>query len=232
VKKDLKDKKGSIGFGAENFFTNEFKIRSELNAPNIEQKGLNVMRNMSFRVNFSYRIGKMSVDAKPRRRRSINNDDLKDGGDGGGGMEGGAAPAGGGGGGQQRRGNAPAATSTNGAARPASILPAPDASAVVNIEGSWTYTVESPQGGEGDLVIKKENGSYTGYVSNKRFNKETPLSSVTLSGNELTYQYETPGQGGTPMVVKVRSIVGDDQFTGEMTVGEWGTFPIKGTKAK
>lgn len=227
VKKDLKDKKGSIGFGAENFLTSEFRIKSELNAPNIEQKGLNVMRNMSFRINFSYRIGKMSVEPRPSRRRSINNDDLKEGGDGGGGMEGGAAPAGGGG--QQRRGNAPATTP---AAKPSTPAPAADPAAVVSIEGSWTYKVESPQGGEGDLVIKKENGIYTGYVSNKRFDKETPLSSVALNGNELTYQYETTGQGGASMMVKVRSIVTGDEFSGEMAVGEWGTFPIKGTKSK
>ena len=47
------------------------------------------MHNMSVRVTFSYRLGKMSVEARPKRRRSIDNDDLKDGGDGGGGMDGG-----------------------------------------------------------------------------------------------------------------------------------------------
>ncbi len=38
----------------------------------------NVMHNLSFKVNFSFRFGKMSFDQQPRRgRRSISNDDLK-----------------------------------------------------------------------------------------------------------------------------------------------------------
>ncbi len=63
------------------------------------------MHTMSFRITFSYRIGKMSVDA-PKRRRSINNDDLKEGGDNGGGQDAGGAQGGGGGqrGGGQRSG--------------------------------------------------------------------------------------------------------------------------------
>jgi outer membrane receptor protein involved in Fe transport len=99
IKKDLKDKKGSIGLGAENFFTPAFKIRSEVNSPIISQNSVNTMKTMNFKINFNYRIGKMSFDA-PRRKKSINNDDQKDGGGGdaptGGGQPqgGGAAPAG------------------------------------------------------------------------------------------------------------------------------------------
>ena len=61
------------------------RIPSKLETPYIQQNSLNVMRNMSFRINFSYRIGKMSVEQRPSRRRSISNDDLKEGGDNGGG---------------------------------------------------------------------------------------------------------------------------------------------------
>ncbi len=93
LRKEFNDKKGSIGFGAENFFTPNFKIRSESGSDDFKQKSLNVINNMGFRITFSYRIGKMSVEGqRPRRSKSINNDDLKDGGggdNGGGGMEGG-----------------------------------------------------------------------------------------------------------------------------------------------
>ncbi len=77
LKKDLKDKKGSIGVGAENFFTPNFRIRSEVVSPIIVQNSVNVLHNMNFKINFSYRIGKMSFDA-PKRKKSVNNDDLKD----------------------------------------------------------------------------------------------------------------------------------------------------------
>jgi len=78
--KQFKEKRGSIGFGAENFLTSEFKINNEIITPTITQYSTNAMRNMNFKVNFSYRIGKMSMDQRPRRRRSVTNDDLKDGG--------------------------------------------------------------------------------------------------------------------------------------------------------
>lgn len=80
LNKQFKEKRGSIGFGAENFLTSEFRINNEIITPSIMQYSTNSMKNMNFKVNFSYRIGKMSLDQRPRRRRSVNNDDLKDGG--------------------------------------------------------------------------------------------------------------------------------------------------------
>lgn len=90
LKKDFVNKKGSIGFGAENFFTPEFKIRTKIDSPIISQTSINTLRNMNFKINFSYKIGKMTFDA-PSRKKTVNNDDVKDGGsdNGGGGMQGG-----------------------------------------------------------------------------------------------------------------------------------------------
>ncbi len=82
LNKQFNDKKGSIGFGAENFFTTEFKIRNELITPTIMQQSTNTMRNMNFKINFSYRIGKLSVDGPRRKKRGVTNEDLKEGGDG------------------------------------------------------------------------------------------------------------------------------------------------------
>lgn len=79
INKQFNEKRGSIGFGADNFLSKEFKIRNEIITPTIVQNSTNVMRNMNFKVNFSYRIGKLSVDQKPRKKRSVSNDDLKSG---------------------------------------------------------------------------------------------------------------------------------------------------------
>jgi outer membrane receptor protein involved in Fe transport len=96
LRKEFNNKKGSIGFGAENFFTTSIKMRNELSSPTLTQRSINEMRNMNFKLTFSYRIGKMSMDSQPRRRKkSISNDDVKEGG-GDGGTES-AAPQGGGG---------------------------------------------------------------------------------------------------------------------------------------
>lgn len=81
LRKDINNKKGSLGFGAENFFGKSIKIKNELTTPVLRQSSVNVMNNLSFRVNFSYRIGKITTDGGPRRRKkSVNNDDLKGGG--------------------------------------------------------------------------------------------------------------------------------------------------------
>lgn len=77
LKKDFKNKKGSIGFGAENFLTpNGFVIRSETQTPVINSKSENTLRNMNFKINFSYRIGKMSF-GPTKKKKSVNNDDTK-----------------------------------------------------------------------------------------------------------------------------------------------------------
>ncbi|MBC7387729.1 MAG: TonB-dependent receptor [Opitutaceae bacterium] len=93
LKKDFNNKKGSIGFGAENFFTPSFKIRNELHSPVIQQNTVTTLHNMNFKINLSYRIGKVSGDEKRKRRKTINNDDLKDGGDTNPGAGGAGAPA-------------------------------------------------------------------------------------------------------------------------------------------
>lgn len=80
LRKDFNEKKGSIGFGAENFLTRGMVINSELNTPFLSQQSTNVMHNLNFKINFSYRIGKLNADPRPRRRKSINNNDMKDGG--------------------------------------------------------------------------------------------------------------------------------------------------------
>ena len=97
LKKDFLNKKGSIGFGAENFFTpNGFTIKNNIESPTISQTGVNTLRNMNFKVTFSYKIGKMTFVDNKKKKKSVNNDDMKDGGDSGGGGQP-AAPAGGGG---------------------------------------------------------------------------------------------------------------------------------------
>lgn len=81
--KQFNEKRGSIGFGAENFLAKEFIIRNEIMTPSIVQNSTNAIRNLNFKINFNYRIGKMSMNQQPKRRKSINNDDLKEGGEGG-----------------------------------------------------------------------------------------------------------------------------------------------------
>ncbi|MDB5273851.1 MAG: hypothetical protein JWO58_2218 [Chitinophagaceae bacterium] len=82
LKKDFNKKKGSVGFGFENFFTPSIRIRTQLDSPLLNQSSANVMHTMNFKINFTYRIGKMSAnDNKKKGKKSIENDDLKTGND-------------------------------------------------------------------------------------------------------------------------------------------------------
>lgn len=82
INKQFNEKRGSIGFGAENFFTPVFRINNELITPTIMQQSTIGMRNMNFKVNFNYRLGKLTMEPSRRKRRGVTNDDLKGGGEG------------------------------------------------------------------------------------------------------------------------------------------------------
>jgi outer membrane receptor protein involved in Fe transport len=64
VKKDINDKKGSIGFGAENFFNTTMKVKNEQTSPVFNQQSTNILHNLNLKVNFSYRIGKMNTEMR------------------------------------------------------------------------------------------------------------------------------------------------------------------------
>lgn len=79
LNKQFNEKRGSIGFGAENFLMTELRIHNEIITPTIMQQSTNTMRNMNFKVNFSYRIGKLSMEGQRRKKRGVTNEDLKEG---------------------------------------------------------------------------------------------------------------------------------------------------------
>lgn len=92
VRKDFKNKKGSIGLGAENFLTKGIRMKTELSSPIFTQINDIQLLNRGIRLNFNYRIGKMTFDAPKKKAKSVENDDVKSGDDnnnGGGGMQGG-----------------------------------------------------------------------------------------------------------------------------------------------
>ena len=236
ARKEFKSKKGSVGFGLENFLAPSMKIRNATETPVIVQNGVTVMNNFSFRLNVSYRIGKMSFDQQRRRRRTINNDDMKEGG-GGGGMDnaGGGMDTGASGAQAPRTG---AAVTTMGAAaqRPAvaavSDASKSDSTVVVKAEGNWTYTVESPQGANGGILKITKNGeTYAGVIISSRNNKEVPLKTVTLNGNELSFSYENSFGGNTAEIVS-KGIINGDVFEGTLSIGQFGTFPMNAKRTE
>ncbi|WP_093202845.1 TonB-dependent receptor domain-containing protein [Siphonobacter aquaeclarae] len=81
VRKDLANKKGSIGIAAENFLTSNIRIHTELTSPQFTQVSNMYMYNRGIRLTFTYKIGKMSMEPSRKKTKSVNNDDVKEGGD-------------------------------------------------------------------------------------------------------------------------------------------------------
>jgi iron complex outermembrane recepter protein len=93
IRKDFKNKKGSIGIAGENFLQKSLVIRSTLKSDYLSQSSVMNLYNSGVRINFAYKFGKMGFEQK-KKTRSVKNDDLKEGGGGGGDAGGGDAGGG------------------------------------------------------------------------------------------------------------------------------------------
>ncbi|MGI4738025.1 MAG: TonB-dependent receptor domain-containing protein [Janthinobacterium lividum] len=119
LKHDVAGKKGSLGLGAENFFSPTNAVRSNIASPLLSQRSTTVQHLTSFKVYFSYRIGQLT--AEPRPHKNVKNDDLKTDENGGGNQSNSATPA-------ASRPVVPAPSSAPvPAATPATTTPAPTA---------------------------------------------------------------------------------------------------------
>ncbi|AEI47146.1 TonB-dependent receptor domain-containing protein [Runella slithyformis] len=79
VKKELNNKKGSIGLATDNFLGG-MKMKSTSSTPVLNQTMVNNIYNQNIKVTFSYKIGKMTFVA-PKKAKGVKNDDVKEGGD-------------------------------------------------------------------------------------------------------------------------------------------------------
>ncbi|MFM8738868.1 MAG: amidohydrolase family protein, partial [Cytophagales bacterium] len=105
-----------------------------------------------------------------------------------------------------------------------------DPNAKVELQGSWSTTTDSPQGKSANKVtFKKEGNNYSGTISGGRLPNEVALKAVSLEGSTLTYSY-TLNFGGRAVDVEVSATVEGDGFKGNASVGQFGSFPIEGTR--
>lgn len=76
INRNFKNDKGSIGLGATNFATPRSILESEVSTPFLTQRSTTELQLLNFKINFSYRIGKLTQRA-PKKVKEISNDDLK-----------------------------------------------------------------------------------------------------------------------------------------------------------
>jgi len=79
VKKDILDKKASIGLNAVQPFKKYLSFRSELSDPTFNQVSNYDYPLQSFGISFSYRFGKLDFSQQQGRRNKVRNDDQKQG---------------------------------------------------------------------------------------------------------------------------------------------------------
>jgi outer membrane receptor protein involved in Fe transport len=77
LKREFRKKRGTIGLGAENFFSPNIAVKNDVQSAALYQRTTNLTHTLSFRLYASYRIGKLTVEKAERKKKSINNDDLK-----------------------------------------------------------------------------------------------------------------------------------------------------------
>ncbi len=92
----------------------------------------------------------------------------------------------------------------------------------------WTYVVEVPGSTQkGKIKISKTNGELkVTVVDDSTPNEEDTASDVNLEGNNLTFNITT--DMGQPMKADFDLRFEDKTYTGTVSVGQFGTFPIKG----
>jgi outer membrane receptor protein involved in Fe transport len=233
VRKEFKEKRGSIGIGTENFLRPYLAIRNTLESPILNQKGTNKMYNANVRISFSYRFGKMGNQKPKRKLKTINNDDMKEGGDGGGGDGGGTPPASvapQGGGATQPAPKPGGQPQPNKPSSPAPIVAKPAEGTVVEAAGTWTIKVDAPpQGDNGTIVIRKENDAYTGTIKTDRMPKEMAFTSVTVNGTEVIMKYSLT-MNGNNVPVEIKTNINTTDMGGTMAIGTMRTFNVTGKK--
>lgn len=99
-----------------------------------------------------------------------------------------------------------------------------------DVSGKWSYTAETPQGANtGTIRLKKEGSSYTGSIKSATTNQETDFREVTQDGNNLTLSFDVETPNGK-LPIDMNITLDGDTFSGTMSVGQFGTFPVKGSK--
>lgn len=98
-------------------------------------------------------------------------------------------------------------------------------------EGTWHLTADTPKEEvELKVVFRKEpDHQYSGTITGTRMPEGIALTSVTFHGKTLKFIYDILLEG-QPHEVIIEGEVEGKTFKGKMTVGEYGNYPVDGTK--
>ncbi|MEL6253166.1 MAG: amidohydrolase family protein [Bacteroidota bacterium] len=97
--------------------------------------------------------------------------------------------------------------------------------------GVWSFEAETPgQSGTGTITFTEENGNILGTLESDQGPGEVQdLSNVVLDGNDLSFSMSIDG-GGQSITIEISIVLDGESFEGDMEVGSFGSFPIKGER--
>jgi len=106
-----------------------------------------------------------------------------------------------------------------------------DKSMAAKMAGEWTYELSIPgESQTGTITIVNEDGELSGtMISDQDEDQEvTDLDNISLDGDKLSFDIEVnDGQ----MIASFDLTVDENTFEGTVSVGEFGSFPVKGEKS-
>ncbi|MFN1836022.1 amidohydrolase family protein [Balneola sp. MJW-20] len=106
-----------------------------------------------------------------------------------------------------------------------------DATATSGIEGTWRYTIESPQGEQGGtMVIEKDGDDYTGTLTSDDGAPDQEMENLTFVNNSLSFDFSFDGGGQTITIVVVGTVTGTE-YDAEASISAFNvSFPLTAYK--
>jgi hypothetical protein len=103
-----------------------------------------------------------------------------------------------------------------------------------DVAGRWDYTAESPQGdSKGILVFRRDGDSYSGDITldNPEGSGQitTAMENIDVDGNSLRFEFSIDA-GGTHLTFTVTGEISGNEYDGNLSVVDFGTFPFRATK--
>jgi len=104
----------------------------------------------------------------------------------------------------------------------------------VELQGTWDFVARSPQGdSKGFMVINRDGDQFTGEITidNPAGSGQitAPMNNIEYSDNRLRFNFSID-VGGNFLTLDVSGEVDGNEFEGDLSVTDLGSFPFKATK--
>jgi len=103
--------------------------------------------------------------------------------------------------------------------------------AVKALEGTWSYTIEAPdQKRQGVFEFTHQGNEWTGTITSADITSgNKTLKGIVVDGNKVAFTFDLD-MGGQNVELEFDLTIDSEALDGNVTVGEFGTFPVNGNK--